>query len=380
MRFVGWNLNKVEQTGSNFGTNQQHDNPFLCDIGSGTMVSDGLSMINMYQSSSSFRLARTRIGDRNYLGNNIHYPPDGRTGANCLLGTKVMIPIDGPVRENVGLLGSPCFEIPRIVDRDKALLDALSPETRRQRLHQKNFYNLVTVSLFLFGQWLFLFATLVVWQLALLNYPRYGVFALFAAAVATSWGAILYFGLLERLTLGFKRLQPKIATIYEPYFWFHERHWKLSDSPIVRLFPGTPFKNLISRLVGVRIGRKVYDGGCIMTDRTLVEIGDYANLNEASVLQAHSLEEGAFKSDLVRIGKACTLGPAAFAHYGVTMGDHSVLAADSFLMKGEVLDPHTVWCGNPAKLCRRNQAIDDDAPSEPAASQMTDLVPRVAAE
>ena len=56
--FVGWNLNKVEQTGSNFGTNQQHDNPFLCDIGSGTMVSDGLSMINMHQSSSSFRLGQ----------------------------------------------------------------------------------------------------------------------------------------------------------------------------------------------------------------------------------------------------------------------------------------------------------------------------------
>ncbi len=46
MRYVGWNLNKVDQTGSNMGTNQQHDNPFLCDIGSGTMVSDGLSMIN----------------------------------------------------------------------------------------------------------------------------------------------------------------------------------------------------------------------------------------------------------------------------------------------------------------------------------------------
>ena len=119
MRLVGWNLNKVEQTGSNFGTNQQHDNPFLCDIGSGTMVSDGLSMINMYQSSSSFRLVRTRVGDHNYLGNNIHYPPEGRTGANCLLGTKVMIPIDGPVRENVGLLGSPCFEIPRVVGRDR---------------------------------------------------------------------------------------------------------------------------------------------------------------------------------------------------------------------------------------------------------------------
>jgi acetyltransferase-like isoleucine patch superfamily enzyme len=53
------------------------------------------------------------------------------------------------------------------------------------------------------------------------------------------------------------------------------------------------------------------------------------NLNELAVLQAHSLEEGVFKSDQVRIGNGCTLGPAAFVHYGVTMGDHSVLDADS---------------------------------------------------
>jgi len=343
------------------------------------MVSDGLSMINMYQSSSSFRLVRTRIGDHNYLGNNIHYPPDGRTGANCLLGTKVMIPIDGPVRENVGLLGSPCFEIPRIVERDKTLMDALSAETRRQRLRQKNSYNLATGTLFLFAQWLFFFATLAVWQLAFLNYPQYGVFALFAAAAAMSLAAILFYTLLERASLSFGRLAPTMVMIYDPYFWFHERHWKLSDSPVVRLFVGTPFKSLIWRLAGVRIGRKVYDGGCIMTDRTLVEIGDYANLNEVSVLQAHSLEEGVFKSDHVRIGKGCTLGPAAFAHYGVTMGDHSVLDADSFLMKGEVLDPHTAWCGNPAKLHRRTLATDRIATSAPAPA--TDcFVPRVAAE
>ena len=382
MRFAGWTLNKVEQTGSNFGTNQQHDNPFLCDIGSGTMVSDGLSMINMHQSSSSFRLANTRIGDHNYLGNNIHYPPDGRTGANCLLGTKVMIPIDGLVRENVGLLGSPCFEIPRIVERDRAMIGAFSAEARGQRLRVKNLYNFVTASLFLFFRWFLLFATLVVWQVALLNYQEYGVFSLFAATAVMSLTTILYFVLVERASLGFKRLEPKIVTIYDPYYWSHERHWKLSDAPIFKLFAGTPFSNLILRLTGVRIGRKVYNGGCITTDRTLVEIGDYANLNELSVLQGHSLEEGVFKSDYVRIGKACTLGPAAFAHYGVTMGDHSVLNADSFLMKGEVVDPYTVWCGNPAKLSRRHVAIDRVALSDPApAQEMAGCFdPRVAAE
>jgi hypothetical protein len=29
-----------------------------------------------------------------------------------------------------------------------------------------------------------------------------------------------------------------------------------------------------------------------------------------------------------------------------------VLDADSFLMKGEILDSNTGWCGNPAKLAR----------------------------
>ena len=34
-----------------------------------------------------------------------------------------MVPIDGPVRQDVGLLGSPPFEIPRSVQRDRAFDD-----------------------------------------------------------------------------------------------------------------------------------------------------------------------------------------------------------------------------------------------------------------
>ena len=45
-------------------------------------------------------------------------------------------------------------------------------------------------------------------------------------------------------------------------------------------------------------------------------------------------------------------------HYGVIMGDRVVLDADSFLMKGEVLDPHSCWRGNPATLFRRNTSHD----------------------
>src|SRR5205085_1767139 len=242
MHHVGWNLNKVEQTGSNMGTNQRHDNPFLCNIGSGTMVSDGLSMINTHMSATSFQLAESKIGENNYLGNDIFYPPNGRTGANVLLGTKTMIPIDGPVRENVGLLGSPAFEIPRMVDRDRDMNASISVETRRMRLRRKNAYNFITALMFLVSRWMSVFAAFVLWQAALAGYDRFGVFALFAATTAITAAYLAFFVAIERGSLRFRQLQPKIASIYDPYFWFHERHWKLSESPVTGLFSGTPFR------------------------------------------------------------------------------------------------------------------------------------------
>jgi non-ribosomal peptide synthetase-like protein len=367
MRYVGWTLNKVEQTGSNMGTNQRHDNPFLCNIGSGTMVSDGLSMINTHMSATSFQLAESKIGDNNYLGNDIFYPPNGRTGANVLLGTKTMIPIDGPVRENVGLLGSPAFEIPRMVDRDRDMNASIDEDTRRVRLRQKNAYNFVTALLFLMSRWMSVFAAFALWTAALSSYDRFGVFSLFAATVAMAAASIAFFVLLERASLRFRRLEPKLASIYDPYFWFHERHWKLSESPITGLFSGTPFRGMLLRALGMKVGRKVFDCSRSITERTLTHVGDYSNLNEGCVLQAHSLEEGVFKSDHIRLGSGCSVGPGAFVHYGVSMGDHVVLDADSFLMKGEALESHTGWRGNPAKLARRYG--DQAASPEPTTNE-----------
>ncbi len=40
----------------------------------------------------------------------------------------------------------------------------------------------------------------------------------------------------------------------------------------------------------------------------------------------------------------------------MTMGDGAVLAADSFLMKGEEVPPNARWGGNPAKKMREHSA------------------------
>lgn len=350
IRALGWKLNTVVQTGSNFGSNQQQDNPLLCEIGSGTMVSDGLYMINVNKSATAFRLEHTKIGERNYLGNNIFYPPNGRTGENVLLGTKVMIPVDGPVRENVGLLGSPPFEIPRIVQRDMDLIQGVSEEERRTRLPQKNRHNAATGLMFFAVQWLMLFSTLAIWDRALNYYTDWGHVALFCAVVLTAGVTIVLHVFLEWASLRFRPLKPNVTTIYDKSFWRHERHWKLADSPITNLFTGTPFRPLILKALGVKMGKRVYDGGANLTERSLVEIGDDATLNEGCVIQAHSLEEGAFKSDYIRIGNGCTLATGAFVHYGVVMEEGATADLDSFIMKGEILEKNSIWRGNPAKL------------------------------
>ena len=364
LRALGYKLHKVEQTGSNFGTEVRHESPFLSSVGSGTVVADGLSMMNADFSSSSFRLSRTSIGAHNFLGNNIAYPPGGRTGDNCLLATKVMVPLDGPVREGVGLLGSPSFEIPRTVDRD-AKLDHLRTGDELQRgLAGKNGYNLRSMALFLGVRWVHV-CMLTIAALAAIDLEGAAAYlaigAFFAISVVIS---PLYFVLVERL-FTLRRLQPKYCSIYEPYFWWHERLWKVPDS-YLNLYNGTPFKTMIWRLLGMRIGTQVFDDGVFVTERTLATIGDGSALNLGSKVQCHSQEDGAFKSDHITLGAGVTLGVGAFIHYGATIGDGATVEADSFLMKGTEVLPLERWGGNPA--------VELPGPAAPVQSR-PDVVP-----
>jgi non-ribosomal peptide synthetase-like protein len=349
LRWIGYDLCEVEQTGSNFGTEVGHETPFLSTIGSGTMVADGLSIMNADFSTTSFRVSPVYIGGNSFFGNNIAYPAGGRTGDNCLIATKAMIPLDGEVRSGVGLLGSPSFEIPRTVERDKAFDYLTEGDELRRRLRTKNWHNLRTMGIFLLGRWLHFFLVTV---FALGALDAYGGFAQLQMAVLFAVGVLVtpvYFVLLERAIKGFRHLEPKYCSIYDPYFWRHERLWKVPGEGYLHMFDGTPFKNLIWRGLGVRIGKRAFDDGCYITERTLTTIGDDVMLNTGTKIQCHSQEDGTFKSDRTTIGDGCTIGVGAMIHYGVTMGDHSVLAPDSFLMKGEEIPPHAQWGGNPAR-------------------------------
>jgi non-ribosomal peptide synthetase-like protein len=350
LRWAGYRLTPLVQTGSNFGSEVATTFPFLTSVGTGTMAADGLNVFNDDVSSTSFRVSRAAIGTRNFVGNYVNYPAGGKTGDNCLLGTKVMVPIEGKTYQGVGLLGSPPFEVPRSVERDSRFDHLRTGEALRRGLAAKNRFNLGTIGIFLTTRWLGVFLMVFIDLAAIERFNGMLGHAITAVLLALSAvAAAIYYALVERCFETLGPPPPPICSIYDSRFWWVERVWKLHPISFLHLFDGTPFKSVLWRLIGVRFGKRVFDDGVFISEPTLTIIGDECVLNQQSIVQCDSQEDGTYKSGPITIGACCTIGVGAFVHYGVTIGDGAVLAADSFLMKGEDVPARARWGGNPAR-------------------------------
>ena len=217
------------------------------------------------------------------------------------------------------------------------------------------------MALYLAVRWIYFFVTTLVTLIAADLYDALGVPFVALVSVLVVLLTAVYFVLVDRAFRGLQALLPAGRSIYDRTFWRHERFWKVAATGYIQIFNGTPFKNVLWRLLGVRIGRRVFDDGCYLPERSFVAIGDGCTLNAGSKIWCHSQEDGAFKSDRIAIGAGCTLGVGAFVHYGVTMGDGAVIAPDSFLMKGEEVPQREWWGGNPVSKMR---AIPAHSPTE----------------
>lgn len=346
LRWLGVRQPNMKQTGSNFGIALDYDSPCDVEIGSGSMISDGVTIVNLEVGSGTFRVAPSRIGENCFVGNTVVFMPQARLGNNYLIGTKTMVPIDGEVRENVGLLGSPAFEIPRDVVNEQRFNPVPQTPAEHARLAAKNAFNLRTALLYLASQWILLLGLMLI----AVSASQLETWAIVAAAAAAPLWVVAHGVLSERASfIGFQ-MRAHNCTIHDPYFWWVERHWKLSETIVKYGFTGTPFRPMLLRWAGLTVGRKVFDDGSGISEKPLSEIGDNCCINAGCSIQGHSLEDGLYKSGRIVIGDGCTIGAAGFVHYGVQMGDNSMLAADSFLMKGATTKPASYWQGNPATV------------------------------
>jgi non-ribosomal peptide synthetase-like protein len=115
---------------------------------------------------------------------------------------------------------------------------------------------------------------------------------------------------------------------------------------------GTPFINWYFRLMGCKIGERVYTDTTDMTEFDTIRIGNDAALNAECGLQTHLFEDRVMKISTVTIGSRCSVGTEAIVLYDTVMEPDSSLGNLSMLMKGESLPAASAWVGSPA------QAVD----------------------
>jgi len=150
------------------------------------------------------------------------------------------------------------------------------------------------------------------------------------------------------------RYKPDSKPLWSTFVWRNEFINSISENLVYpffeSMFLGTPFAPIYFRIMGCKIGKKVFMETTEITEFDLVTIGDDSALNFGCTIQTHLFEDRVMKMSDVNIGKACTIGSLSVILYDTKMNDHSLLQGLSLIMKGETLPKNTHWQGSPCQL------------------------------
>jgi non-ribosomal peptide synthetase-like protein len=176
--------------------------------------------------------------------------------------------------------------------------------------------------------------------------------------------AIIAVAIVKWIVVG--RYRPFVRPLWSAFVWrleFVNALFEFFATPLALLaLQGTPLLPWYFRLLGARIGRRVYMHTTGLLEWDLVEVGHRAALNNDCVLQTHLFEDRVLKGSRLYIGADCSVGAGSVLLYDSKMEDGARLNALSLLMKGETLPACTAWAGLPAVWHGGAKHIDADQP------------------
>ena len=335
-------------------TSVVHD---LVTIGPESFIADGVVLGAARAVPGAMILDRTVVGRRTFVGNSALIPAGSTIGDNALIGVLSRPPDDAGLAAAAGAtwFGSPPLRLPtrqvvtlfdegaRFNPPRHLVAARLAIETLRTILPLSIFIALLSLLLSVVG------------DLADLEHPGWAIAAafipLYLAFVITAGLAVV---VLKRIVVG--RYSAVTKPLWSFFVWRTElvtaTYENLAVNLLLEPLRGTPWLAAYFRLMGAKIGRRVYLDTTDLTEFDMVTIGDDAALNDAAGLQTHLFEDRVMKVGPVRVGARATVGSLAIVLYDSVIEDGAELGDLSVLMKGETLAANTSWEGSPARPAR----------------------------
>jgi non-ribosomal peptide synthetase-like protein len=328
-----------------------HISPDLLEVGEGSFLADACVVGGKRLHNGVIEIRPNRIGARSFVGNSALVPGGIDVSDDCLIGVQSTPPAGMACTPNgTRWLGSPGFELPNtqgFTCFSAAETYAPTPGLYRTRA-MIDAVRVVLPSLLVAGS-VVGFAGLMI--LAWLYLPLWGALAAVPPATALlSWGALMMAAGIKDVLIG--TYEPIVKPLWSRFVWLNELVngvYENTAASVLLPLLGTPFAVWGLRLMGCRIGRRVFMDTTLFSEFDLAEIRDYAAVNYGATIQTHLFEDRIMKADRLVIGEGASVGNMAVVLYDTEMRTGSYLAPLSVLMKGERLPPLSRWYGVPTQ-------------------------------
>jgi len=326
----------------------------LVSVGERSFVADAAVLGAPHFERGTVSITQTSIGNKSFVGNGALIPSGSRLADNALIGVLSRPPVRPAEQARMGAtwFGSPAIFFPqreKITCFGSALTFEPPAALVAQRLAIEAVRIIMPVTviavLSILSVKLLIDAVAAGCSIPMLAALAVGVGLAFGAA------ALLYAVALKWTLMG--RYRSRMAPLWSRFVWLTElvtTNYEFVAVPhFLSHLCGTPFLAACLRLLGVRIGRRVFLDTTDFTEFDLVSMGDDVAFNRNSGAQTHLFEDRVMKLSRSDIGARATIGAYSTTLYDTRIGEDAALGALSILMKGEELPPGTTWEGSPAR-------------------------------
>lgn len=326
----------------------------LLRIGNESFLADSVNVGPPVVINGYMIFRTTEVGSRSFLGNSSVLPTGSKVEDGCLIGVLSITPSlpEEAKRKEASWLGSPPMFLP---NRQK------SPEFPEKYTFKPTFSLYLMRGIIEFFKITVPFAIASILLLIFYNYSyilfKSGNYLKFIyeapfILILLSVSTIFFGWFFKTLLIG--RYKPDARPLWSTFVWRNEFINSISENLVYPFFEfmflGTPFAPIYFRIMGCKIGKKIFMETTEITEFDLVTIGDDSALNYGCTIQTHLFEDRVMKMSAVNIGNACTIGSLSVILYDTRMYDHSSLQGLSLIMKGESLPKNTHWQGSPCQL------------------------------
>lgn len=320
--------------------------PHLSSFGDRSFMADHSLATAPRARAGWLHIGTASVGTKSFVGNSGIIGADNKVPDNSLIAVLSSAPQDMPASSN--WFGRPAVELPRPVDEPDSARTYNPPRrllVARATVETCRFLPVVVTA------WL---ALATVWILAQV-YLQAGLLAaaLLAGPVllASGFAACLVALTAKWALVG--RFRPSQHPLWTSFIWRNELADVFSESlavpGLVRMSLGTPMFNFWLRLMGAKVGRRVWCETWWLPEFDLISIGDGVSINRGTVLQTHLFHDRIMRMEQVDLEDYSTLGPNSIVLPGSRLQARTIVGPGSLVMRSESVPAASHWAGNPIR-------------------------------